>query len=111
MDEPVAKSWKRTSVELPTSMIEQLEHLRREWGLRHRGAVLERLLLQIFEGDGDEAALPADLESVSRGVTAEQELDDQVALVLIGRGELEPVEAAPAGFTAAEPSEIGRAHV
>ena len=54
MDEPVAKSWKRTSVELPTSMIAQLENLRREWGLRHRGAVLERLLLQIFEGDGDE---------------------------------------------------------
>ena len=63
MDEPAAKSWKRTSVELPTSMIEQLEQLRREWGLRHRGAVLERLLLQIFEGEADEPALPENLET------------------------------------------------
>lgn len=92
MDEPVVKSWKRTSVELPTSMIEQLEQLRREWGLRHRGAVLERLLLQIFDGDGDEAALPEDLETASRGGFLQQELDEQVALVLIGRGELEPLE-------------------
>lgn len=95
MDEPVAKSWKRTSVELPTSMIDQLEHLRREWGLRHRGAVLERLLLQIFDADADEPALPATLESASRGVVVDPELDDQVALVLIGKGEIEPVETQP----------------
>ncbi|WP_231597063.1 J domain-containing protein [Synechococcus sp. CBW1004] len=108
MDEPVAKSWKRTSVELPTSMIEQIEQLRREWGLRHRGAVLERLLLQIFEGDGDEPALPEDLESASRGVSEPEELDDQVALVLIGRGELEPVEVEPEGSAAGERSDATR---
>lgn len=96
MDEPVAKSWKRTSIELPTSMIDQLEQLRREWGLRHRGAVLERLLLQIFEGDGEEPALPEDLETASRGGVVEEELDDQVALVLIGKGEIEPVNEQPA---------------
>lgn len=108
MDEPVAKSWKRTSVELPTSMIDQLEQLRREWGLRHRGAVLERLLLQIFEGDGDEPALPEDLETAQRGNDLPQELDDQVALVLIGRGELEPVDAKPEGSAGAERGETTR---
>lgn len=108
MDEPVAKSWKRTSVELPTSMIEQIEQLRREWGLRHRGAVLERLLLQIFEGDGDEPALPEDLESASRGVSEQEELDDRVALVLIGRGELEPVEVEREGSVAGERSDATR---
>lgn len=108
VDEPVAKSWKRTSVELPTSMIDQLEQLRREWGLRHRGAVLERLLQQIFEGDGDEPALPEDLESASRGDNLPRELDDQVALVLIGRGELEPVQAESPLDTAAERGEPNR---
>jgi hypothetical protein len=108
VDEPDAKNWKRTSVELPTSMIAQLENLRREWGLRHRGAVLERLLLQIFEGDGDEASLPEDLESAGRGATLQQDLDDQMALVLIGRGELEPVEAEPADVEASGREESHR---
>lgn len=108
MDEPVAKSWKRTSVELPTSMIEQLEQLRREWGLRHRGAVLERLLLQIFEGDGEEPALPEDLETANRGIQAEQELDDQVALVLIGRGAMAPVDPEPEQAAAAGRTEVSR---
>jgi hypothetical protein len=107
VDEPVAKSWKRTSVELPTAMIEQLELLRREWGLRHRGAVLERLLLQIFDADG-EAALPADLESVSLGGSEPQELDEQVALVLIGRGALEPLPAEPAVPPGSERGEVNR---
>lgn len=101
MDEPVAKSWKRTSVELPTAMIEQLEQLRREWGLRHRGAVLERLLLQIFDAEG-EAGLPADLESASLGGAESPELDEQVALVLIGRGALEALPVEPAAGAAAE---------
>jgi len=108
VDEPAAKSWKRTSVELPTSMIEQLEQLRREWGLRHRGAVLERLLLQIFEGDGEEPALPEDLETASRGASVQEELDDQVALVLIGRGELEPVEAEAEDFAVPDRAETSR---
>ena len=108
MDEPAAKSWKRTSVELPKSMIEQLEQLRREWGLRHRGAVLERLLLQIFEPDGDEPALPEDLESASRGAAAEEELDDQVALVVIGRGAMAPLEAEPAPSGASAPEDLSR---
>jgi len=101
VDEPVARSWKRTSVELPTTMIEQLEQLRREWGLRHRGAVLERVLQHIFEPDGDEPALPEDLESASRGVPAEDELDDQVVIVVraVGLIQFVPdnIEESPVG--------------
>ena len=93
--EPDARSWKRTSVELPTVMIDQLEQLRREWGLRHRGAVLERLLQQIFEGDGDEDPLPEDLEVASRGLAEDGELDEQVALVLVGRDALVDLEEEP----------------
>jgi len=108
VDEPVARSWKRTSVELPTEMIEQLEALRREWGLRHRGAVLERLLQQIFEGDGDQPPLPEDLETASRGLTQEQELDDQVALVLVGRGALEPLPIGSPDLPEADRSDSAR---
>ncbi len=108
MEEPVAKSWKRTSVELPTTMIEQLEALRREWGLRHRGAVLERLLLQIFEGESEEPALPGDLESASRGLQEPDELDDQVALVLIGRGGLAALDDEPAAEVSPDRGEGSR---
>ena len=93
MEDTAARSWKRTSVELPTDMIEQLEHLRREWGLRHRGAVLERLLQQIFEVDHADPPLPEDLEAARAGVQADAELDEDVALVLVGRSELEPLQA------------------
>lgn len=102
MQEGVAKHWKRTSIELPTSMIEQLEILRREWGLRHRGAVLERLLQQIFEGDGEEEPLPDDLQAASGVCAPSAALDEQVALVLVGREQLEGVESG--GEPAADPA-------
>ncbi|MFM7085914.1 MAG: J domain-containing protein [Cyanobium sp.] len=95
MDDGATRNWKRTSIELPTSMIEQLELLRREWGLRHRGAVLERLLLQIFDGDGEDEPLPEHLQAATGVRASEAQLDDQVALVLSGRGALESLEAAP----------------
>ena len=90
MDEVVEKRWKRTSVELPSAMIKQIDELRREWGLRHRGAVLERLVQQIF--DGEEDHLPADLEAASRVHPPLDEPDEQLALVLVGRGELQDVK-------------------
>ncbi len=109
MEDPVAKSWKRTSVELPTAMIEQLEHLRREWGLRHRGAVLERLLLQIFDDEAGDSPLPADLEAASRRVEEEDvDLDEGVALVLVGRGELEEVQVERPSDADPEPEDGGR---
>lgn len=93
MDEEVPQAWRRTSVELPERMIRQLEELRREWGLRHRGAVLERLMQQIFTADGEEAPLPENLEAASQQQGQPADLDDQLALVLVGRGLLEPVDA------------------
>ncbi len=88
------EAWRRTSISLPQQTVDNLERLRREWGLRHRGAVLERLLLQVFgEGDGEAGSdvLPDDLAGVGHRRDTDGELDEQVALVLVNRGGLEAV--------------------
>lgn len=86
------EAWKRTSVSLPQQTVVHLERLRREWGLKHRGAVLERLLQQVFgDGEPDSDDLPDNLAAVAERLDADGELDEQVSLVLIGRGALEPL--------------------
>ena len=40
---------RRISVDLPNDLITRFDQLKQEWGLRRRGAVLERLLETIFE--------------------------------------------------------------
>ncbi len=43
----------RVCVDLPESLIERFDELKEQWGLQHRGAVLERLLETLFEEDKD----------------------------------------------------------
>jgi hypothetical protein len=78
---------RRLTLELSRARIAHLDALKREWGLRNRGDVLERLLDDLFpteyEGSSEIAS--------ARGEQGEQqgaELDDQVALVLVGSGEI-----------------------
>ena len=88
--------WKRITVSLPQQTVELIDGLRREWGLRHRGAVLERLVQQLFgelSGEDESDRLPDDLEDVAERRDADGELDEQVALVLVGRGELDILSA------------------
>lgn len=86
------EAWKRTSVSLPQQTVVHLERLRREWGLKHRGAVLERLLQQVFgDGELDTDELPDNLAAVAERRDADGELDEQVSLVLIGQDALEPL--------------------
>ena len=40
---------KRISVDLPIELIARFDELKHQWGLRRRGAVLERLLETIFD--------------------------------------------------------------
>ncbi len=42
---------RRISVDLPTELIEVVDDLRKEWGMRRRGAVLERLLEALLAKD------------------------------------------------------------
>ncbi|AAQ00008.1 MULTISPECIES: DnaJ domain-containing protein [Prochlorococcus] len=44
---------KRISVDLPVELIERFDELKTQWGLRRRGAVLERLLDTLFNDNDD----------------------------------------------------------
>ena len=48
------KDVKRISIDLPIELIDGVDRLRKEWGLRRRGAVFERLLEVILSKDIDE---------------------------------------------------------
>ena len=48
MKEPEEVETKRISIDLPLHIVERINELKREWGHRSRGAVIERLLQEIF---------------------------------------------------------------
>lgn len=92
MTEASREEKRRLSLELSTARISHLDTLKREWGLRNRGDVLERLLDTLLPRDGSE-------EDGGAGTATEEsdapqpELDEQVALVLVERGGLERLSA------------------
>ncbi|MEI6829388.1 MAG: hypothetical protein WCK64_05980 [Synechococcaceae cyanobacterium ELA445] len=53
MTEPPDQERVRFSFTLPIGIIEKLNLLQKEWGLLNRGALFERLLEMVFEGDSD----------------------------------------------------------
>ncbi len=54
MTVPEGNDTRRISVDLPNQLIERFDELKREWGLRARGAVLKRLLEELLSDDKDE---------------------------------------------------------
>ena len=44
---------RRISVDLPNDLIDRFDELKDQWGLRRRGAVLERLLETLFEEENE----------------------------------------------------------
>ncbi|MDM7952153.1 MAG: J domain-containing protein [Cyanobium sp. CZS 25K] len=85
----------RISLDLTRELVAHLDDLRREWGIRSRGDVLQRLLDDLF-GSGDdedsEGLSPASGQS-PRHQDDEGDLDEQGALVLVGRGAMETLQA------------------
>ena len=45
------EAYSEVTVKLPKNLLRRFDELKEEWGLEHRGAVLERLLDEIFEED------------------------------------------------------------
>jgi hypothetical protein len=85
----------RISLDLTRELVAHLDELRREWGIRSRGDVLERLLDDLFgsgeeEGSGD-LADGADTDPLQHD--DEEDLDEQGALVLVGRGAIDTLQA------------------
>lgn len=92
MENPVDEGSRRISVDLPNQLIDRFDELKREWGLRGRGAVVRRLLEDLL---GDETNL--ENSSVNNpGLSIQQDLKNSIenipqseynetkALVLIG---------------------------
>ncbi len=79
---------KRISVDLPIDLINRFDVLKEEWGLRRRGAVLERLLEEIFEENDesneiDDKKYERKEELISTNIDKENDYIEDNAIVLI----------------------------
>jgi len=81
---------RRLSIELSNNRIAHIDALKKEWGLRNRGDVLERLLDDLFAADGDEEE--GRTRSSTIDADGEDDLDEEAALVLVDRGAMEQLE-------------------
>jgi hypothetical protein len=83
----------RIALTLATDLVEQIDRLKEQMGLRSRGRVLEQLLEELLqvEPEGEEAGEETGFLEEGSPPTppARGEIDDQAALVLVGRGALE----------------------
>ncbi len=87
-------SFKRFSANLPAEYINGLDELKKEWGLRSRGAVLERLLEELFTEEKKQDEITNDsqteIDNSSENLTVEKKIyNDNTALVLITNNEIE----------------------
>ncbi len=84
---------RRFTLELSLPRLAHIDALKKEWGLRNRGDVLERLLETLF-GAAEDGSLDGESEEENSAARpAEGDLDEQAALVLVGRGALDTLEA------------------
>ena len=47
------EAYSEVTIRLPERIVRRFDELKEQWGLERRGAVLERLLEEIFEEDKD----------------------------------------------------------
>ena len=92
------KDVKRISIDLPIELIEGVDRLRKEWGLRRRGRVFERLLEVILSNDLEEAVtdnqqlefhqnVKPDL--VTQNYEVEDNKTEEKAIVIVGDKNIE----------------------
>jgi len=78
----------RIAVTLATDLVEQIDRLKEELGLRSRGRVLEQLLEELFRVPQEEGeSFPAGDEGEESNTR--EEIDEQTSLVLVGRAALD----------------------
>ncbi len=96
MTDTESSGLRRFSAILPEEYINGLDQLKREWGLRSRGAVLERLLEELFK-DEKEISLETDVIDDSKLVENKEvtpldnTYNENKALVLISKTEIKSV--------------------
>jgi hypothetical protein len=91
MAEP-SEERRRIQLNLKLSLLEQVDSLKKEWGIRNRGEVFERLLEEVFGTTEQDHEVESETTVHHAGVV-EHVLDEQLALVLVGPGTLKSQEA------------------
>ena len=85
---------RRITLDLSDARVRYLDSLKREWGLRNRGDVLERLLDTLVPAaEEEDEALDGGSALEDSAAADAPDLDEQGALVLVSRGGLEPIGA------------------
>ena len=82
---------KRISIDLPEDLISKFDQLRKEWGFRARGPVIEKLLTEILQ---EEDLLPKNQQqtidyNLKGNINDYSSYDENSALVLIKKNVLE----------------------
>ena len=84
---------RRISANLPEELITGVDQLKKEWGLRSRGAVIERLLEDVFSGISDnnnvDNSKPNECSESGNTLKCSQEYLEDKAIVLIGNSDIE----------------------
>ena len=100
MSSPDNDGLRRISVDLPNDLIERFDELKNQWGLRRRGAVLERLLETLFEEENEEnnsidTTINVDIkDDINRKSKVEQkEFLDDSSIILINSDNVEKIDA------------------
>ena len=92
------KEVKRISIDLPIELIDGVDRLRKEWGLRRRGLVFERLLQvilakdiydEINENDQIDLSKNSKHYSINQGNEIESNKKEEKALVIVGNKNIE----------------------
>ncbi|MEB3318567.1 MAG: J domain-containing protein [Cyanobacteriota bacterium] len=104
---------RRITLELSLEKLTHIDALKREWGLRNRGDVLDRLLGELFASAEALAPSPEGEATGSReeaDASEDGSLDDSAALVLVGQGQwaMEGWGAAAATPADSTPAEGGK---
>ena len=98
MAEGEDKDFKRISIDLPIDLIAGVDRLRKEWGLRRRGLVFERLLQVILSNDLEEenqenekndSNLSSNLDSITDKNGIDNIKREEKALVIVGNKNIE----------------------
>ena len=89
LTEEASSARRRITLELSLEKLTHIDALKKEWGLRNRGDVLERLLGELFASAEEELAPSPPGESSQEGTEPNDDgsLDDGAALVLVGQGQ------------------------
>ena len=84
MNIPENSNTKRISIDLPEELISRFDQLRKEWGFRARGPVIEKILKEILQEDD---LLPKnhqqEIDFKEKNNNENLNIDEDTALVLI----------------------------